>query len=1197
MRKILQTTYFRMVFLCLTALAAAILIKCGQVYDNPVSPNYNGDYKFGIVWNWMNDDTSEVLKNYTIVVNDSGKDKYYHFRVTTDPVTKLKFEDSRSASNLFTLKLMFKQAFKGKLSIIGIRPNLTEDTYDTNIIINNHYIITGDSIVGSNVDAKLRVSRSDQNSIDTTLSVIWDTTFKTFSRESIQNPISLSYNGRDTVKISAILVSKQNDSCLLDPFTVVFKGKAPVIKSVSKLDTLRLGVPPKFRVVFSNENSGDVFFNVFDVKHNKLLTSVPYLATGDTAITVMCDVNISDTETTSIGIVATNSEGLSSVPYIIEGLNILYTKPVVHFLTNEDTVFFRLGQMPTFIATGEADSFKWVIDNGSFSLFTKENTLTLDTLKDLMPHNIILTGFRLGLQSKPDTLRYRGKEVKYTIDTLRFPSVVKTGTWHSWEVRTVDNQGMLINNDSVQYVWQFPEGIRDSTSMDKSKLYLYFDLDDSIPVFKLEVYAIIGNKPSIGDTTVSYIGQVKTKVFRPECKFKTDCDTIVKLMDSVMYYVDTYDTDPEGSVDTVYYYVKSPLGELEVKKGVKEPWGYKFKNTGKHVLATWAKNTLGYESAKDTLIVNATTDKPVFKKSLIDTFTYATDSFTLNAFTETNPDSIKNYFWDLGDNNSYDTVTESSSLQLQFNDTGSVTIKVNCISILDDSAALPLIFKVNVRSGDPVINSVFHSTPVYYNDSCTFVINAKDFGNNGRIDNYLVSVDSARSFSPMNNDTFKMAFSNKGKKILYFKVVDNMGLYSTDYRDSIFVDPGAPVIEKVSIKHSGKDLYVKNDFSLYFTARDPNGSVKKIFVSWNGDTISDDTILIKEKVQNYSDSFQYVFDTSSYGSRNIKIWAFDDDGISSVFKDTNITVLKGAPVINSFTPVEVWVADDTVYTVDAKDPNSTSILTEVSFDSGTTWKTATGGKISHKFGTSSAGLKKIRVRVTDSDMISTYGVYDVKVRLGRPEIKGGVNYGDSRIKWFKGKVDDPDTMVYVWNVEQAFSFIAIDTSDTNGQCKKYFWDWESYSDTTTFIPILKKSIFPHTNNRVTVTAKDDDSLISEPFRFVVFPDELPSPINTTTDKAGDSVMIFWKGMDSFDSTSTQYRIIMKQGSEPDSTDVIQDFKAGNEYQSSKNEDYKFMWVFKGGQKAKTYYYRVIARDRHGNIAPESSYDKGSFIAP
>lgn len=1132
MRSILQITRFKTGYLCLTALLTAVLMFCNQVYDNPVSSKYDGDYKCSINWNGLDTDTIEILKPYSITIKDSGKDKYYQFEVITEPPILFKSEKDQENNT----RLVFLEPFSGKLSVVATRPNLKKDFYDIAFSVINPYIISGDTVVGKNVPAKLRISRKDSKKIDSSLTVVWAISSVSCDTSSAIDQFSLKHENKDTVEVNAT-ISNENGNYKLTPYIVRFEGEAPVIESAFLRDSLRLGEAPVIDVDFSDDDTGTIFFTVYATAHKQFLTSSPQSASGN-SITIICDIPVSDTIVTSLSIVATDQNGLVSLPKIITDQKILYTIPEVEFMSTSDTVYFPQGDKPYFIASGEADSFLWVVDDSAMIKGTKENTIELSPIMDTLWHKICVTGINYSfIKGNTDTLIYKARNSKYTLEEVTpFPSEIRIRKWYSWEVRTIDELKRVVGSDSVRYVWTYPDNFKDSLNEDSSVLYLFFE--DSVKSFSIEVKAFVGNDSTTMDSTLSLIRNVKTRVYQPECHFELEKDSTLKLNDSIALKVIVRSPDPgDARIETVFYRVVLPDTTIDESRSADELWGYRFRDKGIHYLFTWATDSYGVSSDICTLKIEVITDKPTFNPAILRKTVYAKDTVRLTAFLDPHPHEIISYFWYLDSDAVIDTETVNNFIEKVFEDTGTFTIKVNCVNVQDDYAVKPQEILVTVLSNNPVIKEVINPDTVYINDSCTFRVIAEDVGKNKGIVQYLYSPDG-KNFSPMADSVLTVEYNTPGWKRVYFKVVDSLNLSSQSYPDSVLVRSAIPVIDSVSIQYTEDSLYVKDNFNLVVYANDTNGTVNRVYISWDGDNKAEISDTLDSPVKVCTLSYSHSFDTIAAGERTIRVWVVDDDNQSSLICNKKVYVSKGAPVIRGFSPLQTWVKTKTTFTVDATDPNSSSVKSiEVKIDSTGEWILLSSDTISHIFDTISAGQRKIWVRVSDEDFITTIKEFNVLVDMGRPVVKKGNDSDSLRIRWFNGNGSNiPDTLVYTYSLSNYISNINVNADDPNGgKCVTYVWTFaDANIDTkTTDTNFLTVFIEKHTYANISVKVFDSDGIPSNPYNFVIFPNETPPEPNSFLNAvSGDSVVLKWdKKIDSYDQMETKVQILICQGIE------------------------------------------------------------------
>ncbi len=1190
MRSMLQINGFTADYLCLVALLTAVFIFCSREQDNPVISD-DGDYKYSVNWNGLDTDTAEILKPYSITIEDTGKDKYYRFEVITEPPVLFKAESDQKNNT----RLVFLKPFSGKLSVVATRPNLKKDIYEIDIIVDNPYRITGDTVVGRNVPAKLHISRNDSETIDSTLTVIWDVSSGLLDTISITDRFSLRYENSDTIEVNATICN-ENGNYQLTPFMVRFEGEAPMIESAFLRDSLRMGEAPVIDIDFSDDDTGAIFFTVFATAHNRLLTSSPQSATGN-RVTIICDVPISDTIPTSLSIIARDQSGLISIPKIITDQKILYTIPEVEFMSTSDTVIFQYGDSLQFVASGEADSFLWVIDDSAMIKGTKRNSIELSPIMDTLWHKICVTGINYSfVKGNTDTLVYKAKISKYVLEEVKpIPSEIRIMKWYSWEVRVVDALKRVLGSDSVRYIWSYPEGFRDSLNEDSSALYLFFE--DSVRSFSIEVKAIVGNDSSSMDSTLSLIRNVKTRIYQPECYFEIEKDSTLKLNDSVDFRVTVRSPDPDNArIDSVFYKVIQPDTTISESMSADELWGYRFRDKGVHYLIAWAIDSYGVISNYDTLKIEVITEKPVFNPGTIKKTVYARDSVRLTAILDLHPHEISKYFWYLDNDTIFDMETDSNFIEKVFEDTGTFIIKVNCINVLDEYAVKPQVFQVTVLSNNPVIKEVIKPDIVYINETYTFRVIAEDVGKNKGIAQYLYSHDG-ENYTPMTDSTLNLSYSTSGWKRIYFKVIDSLNLQSQSYLDSVLVRSAIPVIDSVSVQYPEDSLYVNDSFNLVVHASDTNGTVNQVFVSWDGDNKAEDSCTLTPPVKESTTSFGYRFDTSSAGERTIRVWVIDNDNQSSLIYDKKVYVSKGSPVISGFSPGEVWVNDTNKLALKTTDANGSIVKRWVDWDADGAWddsSTVTDTFINFWDTIYGDTIIVVNTSVMDNDSIVTSKTCSILVKMGRP-VLSGANFGDS-IQWKPAATDiDLDTMFYI---KKGLDVpIIVNATDSNGRIVEFYWELDTNGNIAgpTTLPVwIANSLQGNVARNIRVWGKDDDSINAIPLTFVVFPDEPPPEPDISFERLDSlQIKLVWRYEDTKDRQNTQYAITLGT-SATNCTDTLVGFSKGTSSYFTKIGEF-YSYTFKPADKgySTTFYFMVIARDERNSIS--KSGEKGLMV--
>ena len=173
--------------------------------------------------------------------------------------------------------------------------------------------------------------------------------------------------------------------------------------------------------------------------------------------------------------------------------------------------------------------------------------------------------------------------------------------------------------------------------------------------------------------------------------------------------------------------------------------------------------------------------------------------------------------------------------------------------------------------------------------------------------------------------------------------------------------------------------------------------------------------------------------------------------------------------------------------------------------------------------------------------------------------------------------------------------VHINHFDTNGTIVNYYWNEAGatlgrMTATDTIMRSFSQAEMQYPLP-IWIYGRDNDSL-TRGGKFIMFADSVPPApvINAVT--AVDSITIYFKNKDAKDGNLTQYRVLMHDGSEPDSTrpaDILSDWKSG--YRIADNSPtFDFMIKFKltANTPQHLYYYQVHARDARGSVSPSTN---------
>ena len=209
----------------------------------------------------------------------------------------------------------------------------------------------------------------------------------------------------------------------------------------------------------------------------------------------------------------------------------------------------------------------------------------------------------------------------------------------------------------------------------------------------------------------------------------------------------------------------------------------------------------------------------------------------------------------------------------------------------------------------------------------------------------------------------------------------------------------------------------------------------------------------------------------------------------------------------------------------------------------------------------------------------------VVVRLAAPVLWGDVHAATGDTTW-----------VIINNGYGIPYNVHINSFDTNGTISRYYWSeagsFDSNSATKTNDSLYLRLIGINDVNHafpIWAYGRDDDGLMRGG-KFVVFADSAPPAPIFTVDKPTGQIRIGWIGKDVKDGNGTMFKILLKQGSAPSSSDILIDFTSGTSLSPGLN-GYDFSYTFTPSGGNGTYYYQVIAKDARGS----TSFNSASFF--
>ena len=618
-----------------------------------------------------------------------------------------------------------------------------------------------------------------------------------------------------------------------------------------------------------------------------------------------------------------------------------------------------------------------------------------------------------------------------------------------------------------------------------------------------------------------------------------------------------------------------------------------YATTGKYLISAAAVDSAGNVSdfvpATDSIAVNS--GNPVVTGISPNTVYIMDDTlYTIHATDPGAGGSVVQWFvrWeDGGDFIEY----ADSALQHRFDQPGTYTVELY-VADNDGNISETVSDLVTVLRGMPTVE-IDAPVSAWVYDEIEVVLHGAD--TNGTVQQYAVSWDDG-VFTTQADSLFMHTFSDSGEKGIRAYVVDEDGNSSDTVDATVTVSLGEPGFTSITTDSSMSRLFVLDPITWTITGTDPNGSVDSVLVSWDGDTVFE----VRTPASQNSAAFVHTFARADSGQREIGFRVIDNDGF---IVDSTITVmvLSGAPTIESFTPTETWINDDSTYTISANDENGELIAWFLDKNNDGIWNdTSETGDFVVSF--PSAGVQTVRYGVMDEDSVVSLSSTEISVRLGQPGV------------WSP----DGDTLFVVTPATGGEVELSIESYDTNGTIERYYWDFFGPPfDTSvagqfkTTEPATSYTIAPSAVNdpfKIAVFVRDDDNLVSGDTLWLLPDAPPPAPTFFRDGQDGDSTVFKWeRKLDVHDGLQTKVQIAYCFQTGCASTDSL--YPSGSEPTIAEIEDQWGTEDIGGGNTANIIKadlphsglgrWRVILIDARGSrtAGPAMSGDPATFVAP
>lgn len=390
-------------------------------------------------------------------------------------------------------------------------------------------------------------------------------------------------------------------------------------------------------------------------------------------------------------------------------------------------------------------------------------------------------------------------------------------------------------------------------------------------------------------------------------------DTTVFINDTLLFAAEANPGSDVASI--VRYYWKRDSDSAWDSTDVGSH-AYMYSSPGGDMLHVGCRNSLG-DTAQYHMVYTITVDEgaPLIDTCTVDTnWAYIKGALQLRVLAHDTNEQIVALAIDTTGDTTADitrTLTPAQAIDetvpISFDSPGVYTVTAWVVDNDGVRSASRTVGQLTIDSGTPRVTGVGTTEPVYVYDTHTYTITALD---NGSIVTYLLSFDSL-VFDTVPGGTFDTAFSDSGRQRIWAKVVDNDGVVSPVYADSVHVLLGAPRVLGVS-----PDTVWVNDDTVYtFAVDDPNGTVDSCRVSFDmgaGWESSD------------SARFRHVWDTTRAGERRVIVRVMDNDSIWTT--DTvHVLVRLGRPWVRAASDTLFCPSTDgtVTFSVQSDDTNGT----------------------------------------------------------------------------------------------------------------------------------------------------------------------------------------------------------------------------------------------------------------------------------
>jgi hypothetical protein len=992
--------------------------------------------------------------------------------------------------------------------------------------------------------------------------------------------------------ISATVLDSRGHCFALPHRTITIGGARPIIDSLIMVDSMDLGAFLSVRLMMLDRDSSS--FKLRVISDRRYGDSTAFMR-FEGAPVVTLSRRIIDTGWVHFSITLIDSSGFSVNRR--DSAYIRYVLPTVHF-PSETLQINQVDAAPVSVQSAGCSLFVWSVDNMIDTTAVGGFTVSYT---DSLLHVLRVYGIdRFGYRGATDSVVIQAHAYGYRLmtDTTKFTLGAKdTVVW--W--LAVDDAARA-RRDGIRYVWTLPAdtGFILRRSARGDTLCVYFS--DSAH-FGVSAYAVDSAGGRSGDLSAS----VTVHRYSPFLRFSTRDTVIARPREIVPLSVHAVDS-MSGAIASINFHRAGKNGRDTTAAAGDSIWRISSASTDTFDVTAHAVDNDGFPSNPDSVRVEVRDLRPYFTAdSMADTTVFINDTVLLHAdpMTRDSRYAISEILWRFGDTTAPVTRQNSAdTIRHVFTSAGICTVTVRCKDAFGDTSLIDDAIHVTVLRAAPRVESFGPDTVYVYSDLAGAI---GWFDTNGTVQNLSVAWGSAApavipvtSGGHRNTTTVHHTFTGIGDcdSVITITATDDDGIASPPFQDTIRVLHGGPAFASVTIDTAPGMVFIADNRRYSVTCTDPNGTIDSIRVSWNGDTVFE----ARQRAVAGADTFSHTFAITDSGTATIRFRASDNHGFTH---DTLFTlqVRSGAPRIDSLridtTGANLFVRDTRKYRVHASDVNGKITRLYAAWDSGTvaadsitlsTPMPSIDTAFTHAYDTALAGRRLVRFWARDDD-----GVYSARK--------------DSAITAHKAPplvyADKADTAWVIVDNGAGKSYpIHINHSDTNGNVIAFFWNEadSSLAHRTATDTIMRNIGILEVNHGwpMWIYGRDDDSL-TRGGRFTVFADSAPRAITASYSDATGKFS--WSGLDAKDSLATEFRILVKKGSQPDtsanSPDTAKDWTRADDPAFNYNAALPkpFSWTFTPANCASgqtcTYFYQIVSRDSRGTKSM-GQYSSGNF---